>query len=187
MEVVFTLQWIAESHLFLLTISPSQNHWMPTCSTFILVRITYGISVLQSQGFAWPAYWILASHSDGVFIDSDDSESIIHIGGAFIARFQLSLKKWEYVLRNASAHFLACLLPAVWLLWNIFKCFAFLICVLCKMFVKYWFPSTMGLECSWWSFCFTALIHAALAAAKVVLCVPASTTDLGSVLGTGFV
>lgn len=53
------------------------------------------------------------------------------------------------------------------------------------MFVKYWFPSTMGLECSWRPFCFATLIHAALAAAKVLLCVPASSADLGPALGAG--
>lgn len=77
-----------------------------------------------------------------------------------------------------------CILPAAWFLWNIFKCFAFLICVLYKLFVKYWFPFTMRHECSWQSFCFTILTHAVLNSAQVLLCVPASSIDLGSVLGT---
>ena len=103
-----------------------------------------------------------------------------------------SASVWAWVRSNAfrdarpsSSHIY--FLPFFWLPWNIFKCFAFAICVLYKMFVKYWFPPTMGLECSWRPFCFATWIHAALAAAKVLLCVPAPSVDLGPALGAGLV
>lgn len=70
--------------------------------------------------------------------------------------------------------------------WNIFKCFAFPICVLYKMFAKYWFPSTRGLKAA--DGCFVSqLWFMQLLLLPKAFCVPASSADLGSALGTGSV